>query len=307
MSVGRPLYLHSSWRSSSTYVWAKYRPDPRTYCYFEPMAEHLRTADAAVLCGVSWTYANHPPLDAPYRAEFLPLLDPMDGIRGLPPQGPYVRYRLEAEESAPEWERYFHILTDYANSLGRFPVFGLVRTSLRVGWFRAHLDGAHVYIQRQPRAQFLSMLRQQSKGTPYFLERGSVILGNNRDDPVFAPLCERVGLPVYDGPPDGIDQFYLAHARQCDPSTLYAIFYYIHQLAARRLDGACDCVLDVDRMAADPDFRAMAERRMAELTGVEASFADCRPEPYDSHLSSENAVTLFGEIEREMDALLIES
>lgn len=142
----KPLYLHSSWRSSSTYVWAKFRTDPKAYCYFEPMAEHLRAATPDVLGGVSWSYAHHPPLDVPYRAEFLPLLDPVDGIRGFPGTGPYVRYRLEPGDEAPEWERYFQVLTAYAESQGRYPVFGLVRSSLRVGWFRAHLEGVHVYI-----------------------------------------------------------------------------------------------------------------------------------------------------------------
>lgn len=303
----KPLYLHSSWRSSSTYVWAKFRADPKAYCYFEPMAEHLRWADEKVLGGVSWTYANHPPLDAPYRREFLPLLDPKDGIKGFPAEGPHVRYRLEPGDEAPQWVRYFDILSGHARALGRYPVFGMVRSSLRVGWFRAHMDGVHVYIERDPRRQFLSMMLQQSKGTPYFLERWVVILGNNRDDPLLAPLCERIGLPRHDGPGDGRDAYYRWCAGQAEVPVLYAAFYYLHRLAARRLDGACDLVLNVDGIARDEDVRAEAEQGLAALTGVSVSFADCRPEVYDDYLKGDYAHTLFDPIEGDMDRLLSEA
>lgn len=305
--VAKPVYLHSSWRSSSTYVWAKYRPFPQTYCYFEPLAEHLVHADETILGGVSWSYANHPLLDAPYRAEFLNLLDPVTGINGFPQQGPYPRYRLEPNDSAPEMVRYFDILTAHANSHDRFPVYGLVRTALRVGWCVKNLVGAHVYILRDPRKQFVSMMHQYVKGTPYFMERGMVILGNNLNDPIFAPLIERVGLPRFDGDPAARDQFYLMHARDAETPTLYAIFYYLHVLAVRRMRGVCDWIIDVDTLATDPAACLATQRRMSELTGIEVSFADCRPEPYDAYLLGDNVEPFFGPIERDMIALLDET
>lgn len=302
--VAKPVFLHSSWRSSSTYVWAKYRPSSRTYCYFEPLAEHLTQANEAMLGGVSWSYANHPLLDAPYRAEFLSLLDPHSGIKGFPPQGPYPRYRLEPDEDYPELVRYFDILTAHANSYDRFPVYGLVRTALRVGWCVKNLAGTHVYILRDPRKQFVSMMHQYVKGTPYFMERGMVILGNNLDDPILSPVIDRVGLPRFDGDPALRDQFYLMRARDAETPTLYAIFYYLHVLAVRRMRDACDWVIDVDVMAVDPAARLATEQRMFELTGVEASFADCRPESYDAYLLGDNVESFFGPIERDMIAVL---
>jgi hypothetical protein len=38
------IFLHSSWRAASTCVWAKFRQRPDTYCYFEPLNEHLFTS-----------------------------------------------------------------------------------------------------------------------------------------------------------------------------------------------------------------------------------------------------------------------
>src|ERR1035438_1608919 len=55
------IFLHSSWRAASTYVWAKFRQRPDTYSYFEPLNEHLFTATAEVIDGFRpWSFANHP-------------------------------------------------------------------------------------------------------------------------------------------------------------------------------------------------------------------------------------------------------
>ena len=150
------------------------------------------------------------------------------------------------------------------------------------------------------------MLRQQSLGTSYFVERGAVILGNNWDDPLLAPVRERVGLPAYDGPPEGRDDFYRAYAGGCGIPALYAVFYYLHRLAALRLDGACDLVLDVDDIARDPMARDQAQRRLAALTGVDVSFSDCHPESYEDLIRGDVAEARFHPVEREMDDLLTE-
>jgi hypothetical protein len=66
------IILHSSWRSASTYVWTKFRARPETYCYFEPLNETLATVTAETINRfIPWSFAHHPPLDAPYLEEFL--------------------------------------------------------------------------------------------------------------------------------------------------------------------------------------------------------------------------------------------
>ena len=261
-------------------------------------------ADERVIGGYSWSYAHHPPLEAPYREEFRPLMLTQGGIRDFPTQGPYPSYRLEGPEDQPDLERYFHSLVRHANELGRRPVFGLTRTQLRTRWFRRVLDGVHVFIRRAPRAQFMSYLHQSDKGTPYFLERGLVILGYNLDDPILAPLAQRVKCPRYLGDPAGRDAFYIQVARQADPAVHYAIFHYLHLLTEADMSEGCAYVIDVDAMASDPARRSEAETRMAELTGLPLSFADCTPESYGAYLSGDGARAFFDPIEADMAALL---
>jgi len=303
-SDARPdVYLHSSWRSSSTYVWSKFRERNETCCYFEPLAEHLGCAAPAVLSGVSWSYANHPPLSAPYREEFLPLLLPEGGIRDFPEQSPYRQFRLDVCASRPDLIKYFAALSSHARGLDRIPVFGLVRTALKVRWFRTAIAGVHLYVMRNPRMQFLSLLHQSEKGTPYFLERPMVILGCNRDDPVLAPACEHLLLPPFEGPPSECEAFYMRYARQAGMEANYAAFHYLHLAAKSQLNGFDDCVIDVDAIAVSEVARSDAERRVARLTGFDLSFADCRPERYDSYLGGPKAGDFFTPIEAAMTAL----
>ena len=300
------LYLHSSWRSSSTYVWAKYRKHPAAYAYFEPLAEHLGIADDGIISNfIPWAKANHPPLDRPYHEEFRPLLTEGKGIANFPMADIYRHYRLDGDEDVPALEQYFQGLCDYATGLGKMPVFGLVRSALRVGWFRKHLPGVHVFIRRDPRAQFLSCLHQVGSGSTYFLERPLVIAGHNADDPLFAPLVRWLRLPRFVNDPALPNAPYIQLTRETEPATLYAAFYYIHLLGLRSQEGNCDCIIDVDALADDPATARETAQKMEALTGIAVSFDDSRPERYSDVMGG--AGTMFEPVEASIRDLLAEA
>jgi hypothetical protein len=160
-----------------------------------------------------------------------------------------------------------------------------------------------VFILRDPRRQFTSALNQAIKGNRYFLERGWVILGANRDDPVFAPLRRIIDIPAYDGPLEERDAFYARQAWNTDWSLLYTIFYYLHLLMRRNLrPQTYDLLIDIDRLSQDPDAAAATETRIAELTGARISLADCKVENYDPALGK--SAPFFAELEAQTAALL---
>ena len=256
------IFLHSNWRSSGTYVWAKFRSLPGMYCYFEPLNERLATVTQEAVDTVRpSSFANHPDLDAPCFAEYRPLLGPDGGIAGFPSDLIFRHYRLAADDPAPRLQAYVDGLTQFAHRQGRVPVFGLVRSSLRVGWFRRHHPGVHIYILRDPRRQFASYLAQALRGDSYFLERPWVIFGNNRDDPAFALL--RALINVDDAPADADNAYWATRGWQASPADVYLIFYFLHRLAMRDVAGNCDLVIDVDRLAGDAAAIAETERRVA--------------------------------------------
>jgi hypothetical protein len=322
VQVKDAIFLHSSWRAASTYVWAKFRQRSDTYCYFEPLNEHLFAATAEVIDRfVPWSFANHAPLEAPYLEEFRPLIRRSGdggmpgsgvqgfGIPGFPAHLTFGRYCATSDDSLPELEAYLAGLAQLATRLGRRPVYGFVRTDLRVGWFRARMPGTHIFIRREPRRQFVSMLRQAVQGNPYFLQRGVVILRHNLEAPAFAPLLAALEFPAIDLPPL-LDSSALREAfrgKLVDETVLrrlYFIFYFMWLLARKLGEPHCHLVIDIDRLSSfcdDDSYRREIESRLGDLVGMAISFADCRIERYDQSLSW--SATQFEALEREIEAL----
>ncbi|HKM86252.1 MAG TPA: hypothetical protein VJW96_08590 [Terriglobales bacterium] len=298
------IFLHSSWRAASTYVWSKFRQRPDTYCYFEPLNEHLFTLTAEIVDRfVPWSFANHPALDAPYLEEFLPLIgrDGKGGIPGFPAHLTFGRYCAGSDDSLPELEAYLADLAKLATRLGRRPVYGFVRTELRVGWFRARMPGTHIFIRRGPRRQFMSMLRQAVQGNPYFLQRGVIILRHNMKASAFAPLLSAIELPAL-LESSGLREAF--RGRLVDETVLrrlYFIFYFMWLLARRLGEPQCHLVIDIDRLSLDHSYRREIESHLGDLVGMAISFADCRVERYDENLSWSAAQ--FEVLEREIETL----
>ena len=152
------------------------------------------------------------------------------------------------------WKRIWPDLARLAARLGRRPVYGFVRTDMRVGWFRARMPGVHIFIRREPRRQFLSMLRQAVQGNPYFLQRGVVILRHNMEAPAFAPLLSAMRFPAVDLPPlldsSGLREAF--RGKLVDETVLrrlYFIFYFMWLLARQLGEPHCHLVIDIDRLS----------------------------------------------------------
>jgi hypothetical protein len=318
--AGAAIFLHSSWRAASTYVWSKFRERTDCYCFFEPLNEHLSTATAEVIDRFRpWSFANHPALDTPYLEEFRPLIYPRrglpcsgaacsgagcSGIPGFPAPLTFGQYCATSDDSLPELEAYLADLAKLAMAHKRRPVYGFVRTDLRVGWFRKRMPGAHIFIRREPRRQFLSMLRQAVQGNPYFLQRGTVILRHNLDAPAFAPLLSGLEFPKVDLPPllSSPELREAFRGKLVDESLLrrlYFIFYFMWLLSRQLGESHCHLVIDIDRLTLGESYRRDVEAHLGDLVGMAISFADCRVERYDNHLdwSSSQFETLESEIE----------
>jgi hypothetical protein len=312
------IFLHSSWRAASTYVWAKFRSRPDTYCYFEPLNEHLFALTPEIIDRfIPWSFANHPALKAPYLEEFRPLIGSLiglsnsglrnSGIAGFPAHLTFGRYCAASNDSLPELENYMANLARLAMRFGRRPVYGFVRTDMRVGWFRARMPGTHIFICRDPRRQFLSMLRQAVQGNPYFLQRGTVILRHNMETLAFAPLLAALEFPAIELPAllNSSDLREAFRGKLVDETVLrrlYFIFYFMWLLARQLGEPQCHLVIDIDRLSLDDSYRHEIENHLSDLVGMAISFSDCQVERYDANLNWSGP--LFEALEREIEALM---
>jgi hypothetical protein len=302
------IFLHSSWRAASTYVWSKFRQRTDTYCYFEPLNEHLFTLTPEIIDRfVPWSFANHPALEAPYLEEFRPLIPQNSGgIPGFPAHLTFGRYCAASGDSLPELEGYMAALARLAARRGQRPIYGFVRTDMRVGWFRAKMPGTHIFIRREPRRQFISMLRQAVQGNPYFLQRGTVILRHNMEAPTFAPLLAALEFPATDLPAllNSSDLRHAFRGKLVDETILrrlYFIFYFMWLLAKRIGEPQCHLVIDIDSLSLGDSYRREIENHLGDLVGMAISFADCRIECYEESLGWSGQ--FFKTLEREVEIL----
>jgi hypothetical protein len=163
------------------------------------------------------------------------------------------------------------------------------------------MPGAHIFIRREPRRQFLSMLRQAVQGNPYFLQRGVVILRHNMEAPAFAPLLSAIELPALLESSGLREAFRGKLVDETVLRRLYFIFYFMWLLARQLGELQCHLVIDIDRLSLDDSYRREIENRLGDLVGMAISFADCRVERYEENLGW--SARQFEALEREIEAL----
>jgi hypothetical protein len=297
-----PIFIHSLWRSGSTYVWNRFRAAPELYAYYEPFHEALlwaTEADLAAWTPDSWS-SGHPPLGRPYFAEFLPMI----AGRGLP--GFAKSFSLDHNfEDDPQTlageERYVASLIDHARLQGKIALFGCCRTLGRVPWLKRRFGGTHLVLSRDPRQQWYSgHLRKVEHGNAYFDLMPFQILGKSEWEPA-RRIARTLGIDRFDAA-----SFYLEHDRYfalyagAAAERSYAAFSAVNGLSLARASPASDLAIDIDRLSADAPYRAAVQQRIGTLTGLAVDFADARiaDHPIPQGLAD------FGRVERAVAALI---
>jgi hypothetical protein len=285
----KAIFLHSGFRSGSTWFWHRFREARRTYAYYEPFHEvlaSLRVEDLPRFAPQGWA-SGHPHLNAPYFSEYQPLLGPEGGVA-------YYLARFAAEayyETPPDGAhaRYIQHLVDHARRAERMPVFGFCRSLGRVPWFRG-LDGVNVVTWRNPWDQWVSCRDQAlQQRNWYFLFRFLLFAAFGSRHQRFAPFFRDLALPPA---PAGIAReqltALLASFEAATPEMLLPVFLRVYMLDMLIALEHADQVVDLDALSQDAVYREALTSELRERTGlVELSFADCalprRDPPEDGH------------------------
>jgi GR25 family glycosyltransferase involved in LPS biosynthesis len=283
------IFLHSSFRTSSTWFWNKFRPFRETVCYYEPFNDDLGTitTEKAVWASFNAWDSRHPPA-GPYYREYLPLIQPVGGVRShdrsmsldwFTPTG-----GLRGELRPTEIE-YIALLIDHAHRQGRIPVFGETRSLGRLWAIKNSFGGLHVFVCRNLWRQWLSYLYYGRRGMNYFRDSTARLI-NRSEDPFLA----------------GIAGFYLKRAfgfRRCHHNEeaqsrviderlglllslpeghAFAMFMALHIYLYLHAQFSADLAVDVTKLARDGGYRSRIESELARQTGLEISLSDVADE-----------------------------
>ncbi len=272
------VFVHSGWRCSSTYVWSRFRALPGVRAYYEPWHEQLAglTAETLLRATPDNSGLRHPGGSRPYLAEFAPLLDPAGGIAGYDSRFALDRYFLDAEQDDPQQQAYVDGLIASARAAGETPVLACCRTLGRIDWLKRRFGGFHIVLIRDPVQQWMSF---------YSLRR--------RPRPTYFEMCQYVILSEIPGR-EGVAQALLGRRfpargslarriaavrrrlKRAPAQVSFAAFMAVYLLSYLSALPRADLIVDVDRLARDPDYARRIEAEIRAQAGLSPDFSDCR-------------------------------
>lgn len=288
MKKPNPVFIHSLFRTGSTYIWNKFRRHPDFYCYYEPF--HQVLADLDYRHPEIWRHdrdctqtMRHPDLTQNYLEEYKKLLRP--NIKGVPhfqKSLSFDDFCNTDQDQNPAQEKYVAFLVGQAGEKRALLQFN--RSSLRISWFKAYFPGAiHIYLVRNPRDQFHSYVDMQvSKNLDIFLVMDLLLTGVNRQADIFRPLAGQVPLFEYHAPLFDQERLFYSQVLSAYTTTeKYFISYYIWFSALIENCLHADFLLSIDRLSTEPPYREEFSRFLDSggVSGID--FADARIGHYE--------------------------
>lgn len=270
-----PIFLHSGYRSGSTWFWNRFRECAGAYGYCEPFNVKLATLNAAAIRENrpdNWA-SGHSSAIAPYFQEYAPLLLPDGGVAHYEPRfGIETYYNLNRDQGM---ERYLATLIGHAQGLARVPVLGFCGSLGRLEWFRRFATGWNVVTWRNPRDQWCSCHEQwRLHGNANFEIHYLLVAFIARLYPRIAPLFEDLGpLP---SPSDlaSSETPVEAAGSVADRFRAFLRVFTVDMLLAIE---CADMVVDLDLLSASPAYRDQATQQLRLLSGLaDLAFDDCR-------------------------------
>ncbi len=260
-----PIFLHSSFRTSSTWLWSKLRVSPHTLAYYEIFNEGLAKfgiSDVATCDYMFWD-SKHP-ATAPYFLEYLPLFKAGGGIAGLSP-----RMALESfipsggldGELDPEEKAYVELLISHAYASRKIPVLTCTRTLGRVRALRKAFGGRAVFAHRNLFHQWASYAGQAMAGNPYFLNTIDATLKGSRHDPFLAM----------------VDDWSARRTISPTDEMLFQAFLLLHLYVSAHAYADSDLVVDVTALTSRPDLQRTVGAQLSHMVGAPVDLSDASP------------------------------
>ena len=278
----KPVFIHSLFRTGSTYLWNKFRQKKEYYCYYEPFNQFL--SGISLERPFAWSHENeatgrvgHPDMTQNQLFEYKKLLEP--GHTGVPlfkksfGFDDYCR-----NEPHPDMKKYIDFLIRGAEEEGKIPVLQFNRSALRTRWFKKYYPGSvNIYLVRNPRDQWQSYVSlAEEQNLDIFLIMDLMTAGKNRHTSYFKSLASYVYLVEFHAEEFRHEEVvYRALLDTYTSDELYFIFYFTWLTAL--WENAChvDIILSIDLLASDKRYaeRAAATLEQNDITGRSATAA----------------------------------
>lgn len=258
------VFVHSSFRTSSTWLWHCFRKYPRTISYYEIFNESLHsiTRQKCIELGGDGGVLGHD-IDRPYFAEYADLVRPDGGVIDFktPPEETWY-FIPQADRDGPLSAgelKYLNTLIKNAHIKEKIPVLTSVRSLGRMRAIKKAYSKIHIFLFRNILAQWASYCSESNNDNKYFMRTVTVYSYANQHDKIMRLICHmcmRIG--AHDNKDFCIDDGLLSFVAFC------TFHFYLYMLAWPE----ADIVIDADRLALDVGYRGEMSGRILAETGV---------------------------------------
>ena len=258
MATAQPIFIHSLFRSASTYFFHEFRGIETFCCYEEPFNESLAALNHSwrhyrLLESPNAPGLRHPRLDRPYFYEYWQAREHLQGL--FRASFAYDHYFARDGELPAPQKAWLSAIIAHAPAR---PVLQFCRSSGRVAALRSLFGGKHLHLWREPRVQWWSY-----KTADYFDSVSRRIYRSAHLPEALRALRRMAHLPR-------------SRYRHPQPRGNYLSFYGLWLDAWLRLSAHSDLSINVDRIAVFPAENSECARRLSELVGCSIDLAGIR-------------------------------
>jgi hypothetical protein len=275
--MGAPIFIQAMWRASSTYIWKKFRDQPRYRAYCEPLHEVLSWPREEV-CQTNgpdvWKQLRHPVNDKFYFDEFP--FSAGGGVEHFEKSLSFERYCLDETEQDEPLRRYIAGLIDHAESHGQRAVLQFNRGLLRAGWLSRQFRPVQIVLLRRPLSLWKSFLSYPGHSFSAYV---SMIFGQNREKAPLSYLPSWLDFPRFVGASVAEEWGCYQAFTEANAALLYPSFFDLSVLTSVHCTQFADCILDLDEITRNPEVRRAATEKLREL-GIAIDLEDCAVPSY---------------------------
>ncbi|WP_337879014.1 hypothetical protein [Rheinheimera sp.] len=270
----RPVFIHSLFRSGSTYVFNVFRRSISAYwCYQESIHEIAIFAkdDSSILLTdhgqKKVAQLRHPEMMKGYFQE---LLDTWECWRHVITEPMVYDAYFGSTDESDLGVPYWRALIEAAKEKGR-PIFQECRTSNRIADIKQSIDAHHIFLWRNPWDQWWSY-----KVASYFDSANQLIIHSSTSPDIVKILCSELQLEAYPNS-DISGAFYFYSTRPLTSEQSYLVFYLLWILALKHALDHADLMINIDRLSSSAEYRDEILLKLRRDIGVsELNFSDCK-------------------------------
>jgi len=270
MTVPDVTFVHSLFRSGSTYFYNALKRTDKFHIYHEPMHEVIASL------ATSWnelggrkdklkSMLRHDFLVGGYFDEFSHLLPSIK--KTFDQKFSFDYYFIDAGDKASDLKAYIDLLVDGAS---QFPVLQCTRTCGRIGWLKKNYKSNHIYLLRNSWDQWYSY-----KVAPYIANTPRLIYSLSNVPAPLKSVFEASGACPLIGH-NTQEKIAYSFGNPLTPEQDYFLFFglWLHTFVCGQQD--CDVFIDMDELSASEDYRVRCLAQLEDIGIQSIDFSDIK-------------------------------